>query len=116
MNVYNIPEHKNCTNCGRCCGLIPATPDEIKEIRAYVSKHKIKAVNIRKMTCPFRDDKKKICLIYPVRPMICRLMGVVKGMECPNGNTCELDGRKFLPKPTPDLIKKKRILNFLEWL
>lgn len=116
MNVYNIPEHKNCTNCGRCCGIIPVSSIELKEIRAYVSKHNIKAINIHSMICPFRDDKKKICVIYPVRPMICRLMGVVEGMECPNGNTCELDGRKFISKRTHDQLKTTRILNYLEWL
>lgn len=115
MNVYNIPKHKNCTNCGRCCGLIPVMPDELKQIRDYVAKYKIKAVNIHSITCPFRDDKKKICLIYPVRPIICRLMGVVKGMECPNGNTCELDGSKFLPPNSIRQSLHKRILNYLDW-
>lgn len=40
MNVLlNIPTHKNCTNCGECCGVIPANKAEVQEIREYLLKH-----------------------------------------------------------------------------
>lgn len=107
--LYNIPRHKNCTNCGECCGLVPASQAEINTIRNYIATHNISPIQYKdKVTCPFRDNEAKKCLIYPVRPTICRLMGVVKGMYCPNGNTCEIDGYKFLPKAA-------ELLNFVRW-
>ena len=112
MNLYNIPRHKNCNNCGMCCGLIPATHEELNDIHAYIKANKIKPIkHPDKLTCPFRDDKKKRCNIYPVRPTICRLMGVTKGMHCPNGNTCEIDGSKFIPND----ISTSKVINFIEW-
>ena len=66
-----------CSNCGKCCSnMLPLTRKEIKAIKAYVKKHHIKeqrhnaAVGVD-MTCPFRDEGKRICLIYEVRPSIC---------------------------------------------
>lgn len=115
MNIlYNIPRHKNCTNCGECCGLVPASKVEINTIRNYIATHGISPIKHKdKVTCPFRDNEAKKCLIYPVRPTICRLMGVVKGMSCPNGNTCEIGGDKFLPKDKE--VKDAELLNFVRW-
>ena len=53
---------------------------EIRIIHEYIRKHNIReskhilpVVNHPyDMTCPFRDNGKKICTIYPVRPEICR--------------------------------------------
>lgn len=110
-NVLNIPKHTNCINCGECCGVVPALPEEINVIRRYISDNGISPVKrADKTICPFRDDKHKKCLIYPVRPVVCRLFGVTKGiMQCPNGNSAEIDDIKFMPK------KKAKILNFERW-
>ena len=32
--------------------------------------------------CPYFQDRS--CLIYPVRPLVCRLMGLTDLMPCPN--------------------------------
>lgn len=106
-NLLNIPAHTKCTNCGQCCGVIPATEAEIEEIKRYIKEHDIKARK-QGITCPFRNEKEKKCDIYPARPVICRLMGVTKGMHCPNGNTAEIDGTKFIGR-------KEMILNFIDW-
>lgn len=114
MNVFNIPRHEKCTNCGRCCGVIPATVPEVNAIRNYIAVNGITPIRHGDgVTCPFRDDKNKKCLIYPVRPVICRLFGVAKGMECANGNTHEIDGTKFLPKGAS--FENTMILNFIKW-
>lgn len=109
--LMNIPKHKNCTNCGECCGIIPASIPEVNAIRNYIAVNGISPVKRDDKTiCPFRDNKDKKCLIYPVRPIICRLFGVAKGeMQCPNGNTAEIDGMKFLEK------SNIKILNFEKW-
>lgn len=67
-----------CSQCGQCCSnLLPISEYEIERIRAYVKKHDIKeqrhnAMMGTDMTCPFRDQAQKRCLIYEVRPEICR--------------------------------------------
>lgn len=109
--VLNIPQHKNCKNCGECCGVIPASVSEVNAIRDYIAINGINPVkHAEKGICPFRDNENKKCLIYSVRPIICRLFGVCQGMECPNGNTVEIDGNKFLNTNEPVLI-----LNMIEW-
>lgn len=110
-NLLNIPKHEKCINCGECCGIIPASEQEINSIREYITKNGIKPIiRTNKAICPFRDNEKKKCLIYPVRPVICRLFGVAKGnMQCPNGNSADIDGTKFIPNGN---IK---ILNFEKW-
>lgn len=114
MSIFNIPEHKNCTNCGECCSIVPASIPEVNTIRNYIAVHGINPIKHEdKATCPFRDNEAKKCLIYPVRPTVCRLMGVAKGMNCPNGNTCEIDGLNFLPKDAN--ISNTEILNVVRW-
>lgn len=79
--VYDFTVNGECSQCGGCCSdLLPVSSKEIKEIRRYVKKHHIKECIHRlpvtettfDLTCPFRDDEKKICTIYAVRPAICR--------------------------------------------
>ena len=67
-----------CSNCGNCCSnCLPLSNAEITRIRAYIKKHNIKeqrhnvATGVD-MTCPFRDEGNKKCLIYEIRPAICR--------------------------------------------
>lgn len=82
-NVEDFTKNGECSNCGGCCmNLIPISSKELKKIKQYVKKHKIKELdtvskwptqksNINLM-CPFRDDINNCCTIYPVRPAICR--------------------------------------------
>lgn len=80
-NVYNFTKDGKCSNCGNCCSnFLPMSRKEIKKIRDYIRKNKIRE-NIHQppvakpgydATCPFRDNTKGICTIYPVRPEICK--------------------------------------------
>lgn len=102
MLPYYIPNHVNCVNCGLCCGLIPATAGEIRSIHGYLEAHpEVRKLTARQtgdmMHCPFRDDTKRRCAVYSVRPLVCRLMGVCQGMICANGNTLEMDFRDIIP-------------------
>ena len=36
------------------------------------------------LTCPYLT-KERLCSIYPARPLICRLWGVVENLKCPHG-------------------------------
>jgi Fe-S-cluster containining protein len=89
-----------------------ATPKEIETIKEYMRKNlskeylsSLKSQNREPLECQFRDILMKRCAIYPVRPVICRLMGVVKGMTCENGNTVEIDGTPFI-SPDAKIVPK----------
>lgn len=70
-----------CSGCGNCCSnFLPLSKYEIVQISKYIKRHKIKAVEHYCAAaaevhidgvCPFRDDARG-CLIYEVRPAICR--------------------------------------------
>ena len=75
--VYNFSNNGKCTSCGNCCtALLPMTKEELKTIQRFVKR---KHLQIEKhegadfdFTCPFRNEEKKICMIYTIRPQICR--------------------------------------------
>lgn len=79
--VYDFTKDGKCSNCGSCCSdLLPITQKEIDTIKKYIRTHGIKeqkrivpaAVPVVDFTCPFRSDSQKKCLIYNIRPRICR--------------------------------------------
>lgn len=77
--VTNMTKNGKCSSCGNCCtSILPVSKEELKRITAYVKKRRIKKTEANKevtldMTCPFRDNEKRICRIYEVRPKICEV-------------------------------------------
>ena len=65
-----------CSKCGECCtNFLPISKNEMANIIYYVINNNIKAqkhilVMQNRLTCPYYDGKK--CLIYEVRPLICK--------------------------------------------
>lgn len=82
--VYDFTKNGKCSECGSCCSnVLPMTNKEINQVRAYIKKHNIeKQTHCTKVLakqsidcqCPFLDYSRAEhkCLIYPVRPMVCR--------------------------------------------
>lgn len=76
--VTDFTENGKCSNCGACCSnCLPLSDAEVNRIKAYIKKRGIKeqrhnVITGIDMTCPFRDDANKKCLIYEIRPAICR--------------------------------------------
>ncbi len=78
--IVNKTCNGKCSSCGECCAdILPIDGNEIRIIKDYIRKHNIKeCVHLNcfqtglDLTCPFRDNKNKICTIYPVRPAICK--------------------------------------------
>ena len=79
----NFCKNNECSRCGECCTpFIPMTKSEVKTVREYVKKNpqiKERALNQPffegndvYVKCCFYDKEKKECMIYPVRPFICR--------------------------------------------
>ena len=74
-----IKDISECSNCGECCSNILLISDkEQKAIKKYIREHNIKPLNKQSLlagyidVCPFRDKEQKNCIIYSVRPEICR--------------------------------------------
>lgn len=83
QSITDFTHHGNCSECGNCCtNMLPLKSSEIQRIRAYIKKHHIRphvvrlplAAPVFDATCPFlkTDTDKKRCMIYDVRPFICR--------------------------------------------
>ncbi len=76
--VTDFTDNGKCSNCGQCCSnLLPLSDNEVKRIKEYIKKHNIKeqrhnAMVGVDMTCPFRSEATRKCLIYEIRPEICR--------------------------------------------
>lgn len=79
--VYDFTKDGECSSCGACCSsLLPISEKELKVIKRYVKKNHIKPQKhipptvepTFDLTCPFRDDNNRICIIYSLRPQICR--------------------------------------------
>jgi len=79
--IYDYTMDGKCSNCGECCAnFLPVSKKEVKEIKKYIEKHGIKEQKrfwpfsgpTLDLTCPFRSNSERKCLIYEVRPAICR--------------------------------------------
>lgn len=74
----DLTNNGQCSKCGNCCSnFLPLTEHEIKELKKFVKKRKIKPtvrnfVNGIDGICPFLTLDNK-CSIYQKRPYICKL-------------------------------------------
>lgn len=78
QTIIDFTENGRCSSCGNCCSdLLPMSENEVNRIKNYIKKHGIKEQRHNAMvgidiTCPFRDEANRKCLIYAIRPAICR--------------------------------------------
>ncbi len=82
---------KLCEGCGECCGPVPfeqARFDEIKNLaqRAFVIDDKtfsgIVIPVTENLNCIFLNSEKR-CVIYAIRPDVCKLQGTIPALPCP---------------------------------
>lgn len=74
-----LPELKCKGLCAESCGPIGMSRVEWQRTcRARGAELKATAADL---TCPLLEETR--CSVYEVRPMLCRLWGLVEGMECP---------------------------------
>ena len=82
LGVQDFSNNGKCSNCGNCCSnFLPMSDAEINIVKKYIKENYI--VEQKRviplvdpsldLTCPFRSEKERKCLIYPVRPAICRV-------------------------------------------
>lgn len=78
VDVTDYTRDGRCSNCGQCCSsVLPLSAREVERIHAYCRAHKVKEQHRYgpqgiDLSCPFRDEAGRRCLIYDVRPDICR--------------------------------------------
>lgn len=90
-----------CDACGlRCAAGVPSTMDEWKGIQDYIAslaaedQARIKQITAQDKTvelgddvtvqmCRYRDMEHGGCVVYPARPLVCRVLGHVEWMPCP---------------------------------
>ncbi len=81
MQIVDNTDNGRCSSCGECCSnMLPLSDIEKRRIHLYIKANDIKeqrhvypTVNsVFDMTCPFRDELNRKCLIYSIRPEICR--------------------------------------------
>lgn len=78
-----------CQSCkGLCCGPVPVTKRELKNIKNEIKwmplKHRLELKNQDRYfgTCIFYDLNKDRCGIYRARPSICRAFGLYNNLIC----------------------------------
>ncbi len=76
----------DCGRCGACCGPHFVSDTEQDIILQYLASYGIHERKYESLyhRCPYFQDNS--CLIYPVRPLICRLMRLTLLMPCPRGH------------------------------
>lgn len=96
-----LPVCNGCSECWlRCAEGVQATRQEWDALQAYLAScseaesayvesvlHQDKTVDlgdeVTVTMCRFFDRTTRRCAIYPVRPLVCRLLGHVEWMPCP---------------------------------
>ena len=72
-----------CKGCGGCCGPVHITAKEKEVILKYMKDNNLNPEKKSDMDCKFLDENKK-CMIYSVRPSVCKLFGPYINLRCPN--------------------------------
>lgn len=85
--IYSNISSYSCIHCNECCGPIIWFEPENLLIKEYMEKNNMDRIVWTKeefennnMKCPYLKDNR--CSIYPVRPLVCRLQGVVSDLRC----------------------------------
>ena len=108
--IYTSIQNFNCQHCHQCCGpVIWFEPEELM-IRDYLEKNKIKRIlwtieefEQNHMRCPYLVDDR--CIIYPVRPIACRLQGNISELKCKSSNDYRLMSEKELNDIREEFVK-----------
>lgn len=84
--VYRqIPKSTCPHGCGECCGVLWPSLAEIRNIKDWCERHSVEYKGFNPVVCldcPYLGTQKG-CNIYPVRPFLCRILGVSEDLPCP---------------------------------
>lgn len=84
--VYaQIPASTCPPECGKCCGILWPSIAELRNIYEWCIEHHYGYKDFTMVvgeSCPYLAVDKR-CEIYPVRPFLCRILGVSTDLPCP---------------------------------
>jgi Fe-S-cluster containining protein len=114
--IYSSIQNFPCKHCHKCCGpIIWFEPEEIL-IRDYLEKNKIKRIVWTKeefeknqMRCLYLINYK--CIIYSVRPIVCRLQGNIFELKCKSSNASTLISENELNDIRKEFVRLIRRTN-----
>lgn len=99
--ITNFTKDGQCIRCGQCCTeILPLTDEELQTIKQYVKKHNIRnqhskvLIVDRDITCPLMNYKHE-CLIYDIRPAICRSFICSWTQDDKHKNDMQFIGKKY---------------------
>lgn len=115
MNQWRCKE--DCK--AECCGFFPISQSIINENRAFFQVEPVKEIEIglyrnaepvitvltEDGACIFLNRETYRCVIYEIRPKVCRLMGTTPKLLCPY---IDMSGKARLPSET------KRVKKYIE--
>ena len=117
--IYASIQNFSCLHCHQCCGPIIWFEPEDLLIRNFLEKNKIKRIiwtrkefEKNEMKCPYLINDK--CIIYPVRPIVCRLQGNISELKCKSSINDKLMSEKKLnniKEKINKLIKQTNSIN-----
>ena len=90
----------DCKHCQLCSNpIFWLKPEEIN-IQDYLIKHHLSYITLseeefrhNEMKCPYLQNNR--CNIYPVRPLVCRLQGLIPELSCPNNKRVMLSKEQY---------------------
>jgi len=84
--IYDqIPQSTCPPNCGECCGILYPSLAELANVKEWCELHHREFKDFSMLIgdkCPYLSEEKE-CEIYPVRPFLCRILGVSIDLPCP---------------------------------
>ena len=103
--IYSqIPQSTCEANCGKCCGPVFPSLAELRNIKQWCTIRYIEYKDFLDITadgsCPYLTNEHK-CLIYPVRPFLCRILGASVDLPCPIG---KCHASKLLNHPQSNVL------------
>lgn len=105
-SVYGqIPKSTCILGCGECCGILFPGLAEIRNIKDWCEERSVEYKDFNMtvgLDCPYLTADKE-CVIYPVRPFLCRILGVSIDLPCPMGNCTAI---KMLNHPQSSSLYK----------
>jgi len=100
-DVYSLIPSITCKHCHECDGPIYWFKIEEINIRKYLEEQKIAYITWSNEmfkqnndSCPYLQNNK--CIIYPVRPIVCRLQGLVDSLPCKCNDNCYISNDLFI--------------------
>ncbi len=102
LKLYSSIPNFNCVHCHQCSGPIIWSKPEDLLINDFLREKNIKRITwtneefeLNNMRCPYLVNHR--CLIYPVRPIVCRLQGNIPELKCwMNANNKFISKKKLL--------------------